>query len=163
MTYSCEPYTRRLLGARYALLRREFAAYRGVRRLPSPVARRVLVTMGGADPENATSIALAALRELAQSDLEVRVIVGAANLHLAELRAAANELGCPAELTTATPKVAENLAWADMAIATAGTTAIQLAFMGVPALLMVAAENQAPIAAGLEQLGAARDLAGCRS
>jgi UDP-2,4-diacetamido-2,4,6-trideoxy-beta-L-altropyranose hydrolase len=158
LTYSCEPYTRRLLGARYALLREEFASYRGVRRAARPAARRVLVTMGGADPENATSVALAALREFAQPDLEVRVIVGAANAHLGELRAAVQRLGCAAELIVAAPAMAANLAWADVAIAAAGSTSIELAFMGVPALLVVTAENQAPIAAKLDALGAACDL-----
>jgi UDP-2,4-diacetamido-2,4,6-trideoxy-beta-L-altropyranose hydrolase len=158
LIYSCEPYTRRLLGSRYALLRREFAAYRGVRRAARAPARRVLVTMGGADPQRATLKALAALHDLALPELEVRVMVGAASAQLEGIRAAANSLGCATELMVAAPKMGENLAWADVAIAAAGTTAIELAFMGVPALLVVAAENQVPIAAKLEQLGAARDL-----
>jgi UDP-2,4-diacetamido-2,4,6-trideoxy-beta-L-altropyranose hydrolase len=150
--------TELLLGTRYALLRREFANYRGIRRVVRPIARRVLVTMGGADPENATSIALAALRELAQPDLEVRVIVGAANAHLRQLSAAIQRIGCAGELIVAAPGMAADVAWADVAIAAAGTTSIELAYMGVPALLVVTAENQAPNAAKLEELGAARDL-----
>ena len=158
MTYSCESYTRRLLGARYALLRREFAAYRGVRRAARGLARRILVTMGGADPQGATLKVLAALQEIALPELEIRVVVGAANAQLEDIRAATTSLGCSMELIEAVPKMAEHLAWADVAIAASGTTAIELAFMGVPALLVVTAENQSPIAAKFEQLGAARDL-----
>jgi len=65
---------------------------------------------------------------------------------------------CATEMIAATRKMAENLVVADVAIAAAGTTAIELAFMGVPAFLMVVAENQAPIASKLHALGAARDL-----
>jgi spore coat polysaccharide biosynthesis predicted glycosyltransferase SpsG len=116
--------------------------------------------MGGADPQNATLKALGALHELAQPEFEVRVVVGAASEQLEDIRAAVNSLDCANELIVAAPKMAENLAWADVAIAAAGTTAIELAFMGVPALLVVAVENQMPIAARLEQLGAARNLGG---
>ncbi len=51
---SRELSTRLLLGPRFALLRREFTAWRGWRRVVPVVARKVLVTMGGSDPDNFT-------------------------------------------------------------------------------------------------------------
>ncbi|MGH8338024.1 MAG: UDP-2,4-diacetamido-2,4,6-trideoxy-beta-L-altropyranose hydrolase, partial [Gammaproteobacteria bacterium] len=158
LAYSCEPYTRRLLGARYALLREEFAGYRTIARAVRAQARRVLITMGGADPQNATRKALAALAEIGATELEVRVLVGAANPRLAELRNVADGLRFSVRVLTAAPKMAKHMAWADVAIAASGTTAIELAFMGVPTLLVVTAENQAPIAAKLDALGAALNL-----
>jgi RimJ/RimL family protein N-acetyltransferase len=50
------------------------------------------------------------------------------------------------------------MAWADMAIAAGGTTAWELAFMQLPALLLVLADNQEGVAAGIDHFGAARSL-----
>jgi UDP-2,4-diacetamido-2,4,6-trideoxy-beta-L-altropyranose hydrolase len=159
LTYSCEPYTRRLLGTRYAMLREELSAHRRTGRPVRTQARRILIMMGGSDPQNATVKVLTALRDVQLPALEVRVLVGAANPRLEEIRDLASSLRFPVELVVAMTRVAEHLAWAEVAIAAAGTSAIELAFMGVPTLLMVAAKNQAPIAAKLDALGAARNLA----
>jgi RimJ/RimL family protein N-acetyltransferase len=49
----------------------------------------------------------------------------------------------------------ELMAWADVAVSAAGTTAWELAFMGLPSLLLVTAQNQARSAAGLAAMGVA--------
>ena len=50
-----EPSTQLLLGPRYAMLRREFRPWRNWQREIPPVGRKVLVTMGGSDPDNLTA------------------------------------------------------------------------------------------------------------
>ncbi len=97
LAYSCESYTRRLLGTRYAMLREEFAVYRGLSRAVGAQARRILIMMGGSDPQNATVKVLTALQEAQLPALEVRVLVGAANPRLKEIRATASRLCFPAE------------------------------------------------------------------
>ena len=79
-----EPQTQLLLGPRYCLLRREFAAWRTWKREIQPTCRRLLVTMGGSDPENLTLRVLQALANLAglEEDLEVTVVTGGSNPHL---------------------------------------------------------------------------------
>lgn len=47
------------------------------------------------------------------------------------------------------------MAWADIAISAGGTTVWELAFMGVPNIVIVTADNQRPIAEQLHSLGAA--------
>ena len=47
-----ESYSQLLLGPRYALLRREFRPWREWKREIAPVARKVLLTVGGTDPDN---------------------------------------------------------------------------------------------------------------
>jgi UDP-2,4-diacetamido-2,4,6-trideoxy-beta-L-altropyranose hydrolase len=54
--------------------------------------------------------------------------------------------------------IREEMQWADIAIAAAGSTAWELAFMGLPSLLIVVADNQHQIAAPLAQSGAAINL-----
>jgi len=158
LAYCCESRTHLLLGARYALLRREFTRSSRPERTAPAAARRVLVMMGGADAQGGTLTTLDALSKIEEPKLEVRAIVGAANPRTNEIRAAATRLGLPSEVVVAASEMVAHLAWAEVAIAAAGTTALELAFMGVPGLLLVTAPNQAPIAAKLEELGTARSL-----
>jgi len=51
-------------------------------------ARNVLVTLGGADPDNQTLKVIRALLQLELDRLEVAVLVGASNPHSGELEAA---------------------------------------------------------------------------
>lgn len=146
-----------LLGTRYALLRREFAVWRGfVRRIPQ-TAKKILVTLGGADAGNATVKVLEALSLLGDLALQARVLAGPLNPHLGELRRVASVLP-NVELHSDVADPAPLMAWADIAISAAGTTALELAFMQVPTLLLVVAENQAPVAEGIAAFGAARSL-----
>src|SRR5262249_32823655 len=70
------PGCRLLLGPRHALLRPEFESL-PARQAHGSSARKVLVSLGGADPDNVTAKVLAALAGL--PELEVDVIVGGAN------------------------------------------------------------------------------------
>jgi len=47
-------YTKLLLRTRYVLLRREFLRWQGYKREIPEIARKMLVTMGGSDPQNVT-------------------------------------------------------------------------------------------------------------
>jgi UDP-2,4-diacetamido-2,4,6-trideoxy-beta-L-altropyranose hydrolase len=127
-----------LLGPRYALVRSEFGQYKTWSRTTAPVARRLLVTLGGSDPDNVTSTISAAIAGL---DLEVRVVVGASYPH---------DLPVPSAVRDAR-NMPELMAWADLAISAAGSTWCELAFMGLPALVMVLADNQIEIAAAIDR------------
>jgi spore coat polysaccharide biosynthesis predicted glycosyltransferase SpsG len=54
--------------------------------------------------------------------------------------------------------MAQALAGADLAISGAGGTALELAYLGVPSLLLELSEDQRPIASTLAQAGAAVNL-----
>jgi len=62
------PHTRLLLGLRFVLLRREFRAWSTLRRAASPEVRKILVSMGGSDPDNVTGLVIDALRMVKISD-----------------------------------------------------------------------------------------------
>ncbi len=150
------PQTRLLLGPSYALLRREFVRRRPPREVPE-VARKLLVTLGGSDPDGVTLRAVAALRELGREGLEAVVVVGAANPRREEIASAAQ--GADGVRVLVNPaEMAGLMEWADFALAAAGSTCWELCCLGLPALLLVLAENQAPVAAACESAGAARDL-----
>ena len=156
--YACEPYTRLLLCTRYALLRSEFQACQTWRRQVPAIARRVLVTLGGGDPDNQTLKVIQALQRMAVDDLEVTVIVGVSNPHFHTLQAAAHDLPCTVHLRQNVQNMPEMMAWADVAVSAGGSTCWELAFMELPNVILVVAENQRGIAAGLDKAGAALNL-----
>ncbi|MBP0001026.1 MAG: UDP-2,4-diacetamido-2,4,6-trideoxy-beta-L-altropyranose hydrolase [Cyanobacteria bacterium SID2] len=153
-----EPYTQLLLGTRYTLLRREFWLWRGRQRAVPPTARRLLVTLGGSDPDNVTLKVLRALGHLNIEALEVTVVVGGSNPHYNSLKAAASSLRFPVNWQWNASNMPELMAKADMAIAAGGSTCWELAFMGLPSILLILADNQRAMATGLAAAGCAVNL-----
>jgi len=136
-----EPYTRFLLGTKYALIRKEFLIWSGWHREIPNVARKILVTLGGSDPANVTLKVIDAVRMVDPDGLEVKVVVGGSNPHFDLIHKKVKDL---ANFTLI--KNAENMpdlmAWADVAISAGGSTCWELAFMGVPSIMIPIAKNQ---------------------
>ena len=153
---SRESSTKILLGPRHALLRREFAAWRGWKRQIPAIARKVLVTMGGSDPDNVTERVIHAI--LAEHDLEATVVVGGSNPHLHKLQELLGDRPGRVRLVENSTNMPGLLAWADIAVAGAGTTSLETCFLGLPALLVVLADNQRPVAEELSRRGVAIHL-----
>ncbi len=151
--YSCEPYTRLLLGTKYVLLRREFLAWRGWKREVPEMARRVLVTLGGSDPENYTLKVIKALQKVDISGLEATVVIGASNPHAHVLKKAVEQSSIPIRLIQNAKNMPKLMAWADVAISSAGTTVWELAFMGVPTIVGLTAPIEEFLVNGLEKYG----------
>ena len=158
LTYNCAPDTLFLLGTRFALLRPEFQRWHVLVRHCPEVARKVIVTLGGSDAENTTLEIIEALEQISTPDLEIKVVVGPLNPHLAELQEAMASLSSRFYLETSVPDIAPLMAWADLAVAAGGTTSWELAFMKVPALIFILADNQAAAAKALDEFGTARCL-----
>lgn len=141
--------TRLLLGPRYLLLQRALRARRAEDSAAPAMAKRVLVTFGGVDARDLTSRVLRALRNAGLPDLEVRVVVGPGNPHLANLEAAARTLTFRVRIEKDPPDLAALMADSDLAIAAAGTTSWELAHLGIPTILVATADNQRRVAESL--------------
>jgi UDP-2,4-diacetamido-2,4,6-trideoxy-beta-L-altropyranose hydrolase len=149
-----EPYTRLLLGNEFCLLRREFVSWRGWKRETPPVAKKLLVTMGGSDPENFTATAINALRHL-DKDVEATVVVGGSNPHFESLQRLTLQCGSRFRLVNSVSNMPELMAQADLAISAAGSTCWEMCFLQLPMVLIDLADNQKAIARALEASGAA--------
>jgi len=158
LNYSCEPYTQLLLGTRYVLLRREFLKWQGWRREIAERARKVLVTLGGADPDNVTLKIIMAMNKLTLKDLEVKVVIGPTNAHMASLKEAVHHSPFTIHLLPSVENMPDLMAWADVAVSAGGSTCWEMGFMGLPNVVLVLAENQQDIAAGLGTAGVAFNL-----
>ncbi len=132
------------------MIRPEFLRYGAARRTNNITARNILVTLGGSDPDNASGIIIHALIGLDDPGLRARILVGPMNPHLEALR----QIACADRrviIETAVDDMGALMLWADIAIAGAGGTCWELAFLGVPMLNVVLADNQRAVAAQLEQ------------
>jgi UDP-2,4-diacetamido-2,4,6-trideoxy-beta-L-altropyranose hydrolase len=152
-----QPYTRLLLGTRYVLLRREFAAWTAHERWIPEVARHLLVTLGGDDLHDLTALAIRAIQRIHEPAFETTVVTASDELH-ARLAPLAGRGAQHIEILGHVTRMPKLMAHADLAIAAAGSTSWERALLRLPSLVITVAENQLPIARALEDSGAARDL-----
>jgi UDP-2,4-diacetamido-2,4,6-trideoxy-beta-L-altropyranose hydrolase len=150
--------TRLLLGSRYALLRREFKAWREWNREIAPRGRKVLVTIGGSDPDNLTLIAIRALNLVASDQLEATVVVGGSNPYGDQIEAETRNTDGSIRLLKDVFNMPELMADADAAISGAGSTCWEMCFLGLPAIVIDVADNQRPIGQELDRRGIAIHL-----
>ncbi|BAW97774.1 glycosyltransferase family 28 protein (plasmid) [[Synechococcus] sp. NIES-970] len=153
-----ESYTQLLLGCSYTLLRKEFWSWRGWQREILPVAKKILVTLGGSDPDNVTLKAIHALQQIKNTELDILVVVGGTNPHYVQLQEAVQTMTLNLRLVKNVANMPELMAWADLAIAAGGSTNWELAFMGLPTVVITLADNQRDIAQKLDQLGVVINL-----
>ena len=151
-----EAGTRLLLGTGFALLRQEFAACQAWKRDIPATARKVLVTLGGGDPDNVTGMVIEALAQW--SEIEAKVVVGGSNPYVEKLKSKICNQKSKIELIMDAKNMPELMAWADVAIAAGGTTSWELAFMGLPSLVIVLADNQIDVAHRLDSEGVSINL-----
>lgn len=158
LVYHTRRTTRRLLGTRYVILRREFLDKRPSRRRVPGMARHLLVTMGGSDPDNLTSRVLAEIGRVDVEGFEATVVIGPANPRLVKLRRAAGRSRHRIRVMQNVEDMANLMAAADLAVCAGGTTLWELAYFGVPALVFTVAENQRLAVTALEGRGMLKDL-----
>jgi UDP-2,4-diacetamido-2,4,6-trideoxy-beta-L-altropyranose hydrolase len=151
----------RLVGPRYALLRREFAqARRGMQPRDGRVLR-LLVFLGGMDAGNATEPVLRAVAAACPPDVGVDVVLGAGHPALERIRTLA--AGLPdARCHVQTAAMVDLLAQADLAVGAGGTATWERCALGVPALALCIADNQRELLFNASRAGVvyAPDIAG---
>jgi len=147
----------RLTGPGYALLRPEFANLReqSMNRRQQPALKRILISLGGVDRNNVTGQVLDAISESAlPASTELDIIMGAAAPYLDEVRQQATGLSFKATVSVGVTDMAERMMLADLAIGAVGSTSWERCCLGLPAILMVLAENQKSAAEALKRNGA---------
>lgn len=153
-----EPYRRAgaseglLLGESYVMLRREFTVGSGKRVFPEKAAK-ILVTLGGSDPENLTPKIAGALGHL--QGCEITVIAGPGYPHLRELE----QTGTPnVRVLFNAGDMRGLMEQADLAVIAGGGTLWELLFMGCVVLSYARNPVQSGIIQGLAKKGAVLDL-----
>lgn len=154
-----------LVGASYCLLRKEFLQWRETslqRRQRVTGIERVLVSLGGVDATNVTGAVLSELEHSSLSSLcQIDILVGSAYPHMQDLQQQVNQSRFAVSVAVAVNNVAQRLAYTDLAIGAAGSSAWERCCLGVPTAMCVLADNQKAIAEVLEHCQAAA-LAHCK-
>ncbi|WP_434650371.1 UDP-2,4-diacetamido-2,4,6-trideoxy-beta-L-altropyranose hydrolase [Pseudomonas sp. D1-2] len=145
-----------LAGARFALLRPEFAQLRkrSLERRSSSVLQHLLITMGGVDQANATGLVLRILRDCPlPDDCRISVIMGLNAPCLASVNEIAATMPWPTEVLVNVSDMAERMTSADLIIGAAGSTSWERCCLGVPTIMVVLADNQKSGAEALSRSG----------
>lgn len=154
--YSTEKYTKLLVGPEYVLLRKEVRDKYFLKKEIKEVAESILVTLGGTDPENQTLKVVMAFKGL-KNNIEITVVVGPGYQYEEILR---EKIGADNRFTLArNPQNIFNLMEkTDLAISAGGSTCYELAYLGVPNIILTLADNQKKIAEGLDNYGTSINL-----
>jgi UDP-2,4-diacetamido-2,4,6-trideoxy-beta-L-altropyranose hydrolase len=149
-----EALTRLLLGPDYVLLRPEFFG-QSPRGNHATIGRKILITMGGSDPENVTE---RVFRATATLDIDIQVVIGGGNPRRDTLPLVITGISPSARVEQSPENMAPLMNWADVAISAAGSTCWELAYMGVPAIVIAISSDQRGIAQSLGEQGIALSL-----
>jgi UDP-2,4-diacetamido-2,4,6-trideoxy-beta-L-altropyranose hydrolase len=152
------PRTRVFVGPRFALLRPEFERLVAVPR--DHGLRRLLIFLGS-DRANETIKIVEALGNLGSERPQATLVLGPHQPHAPEIREAARDLSSLVVLAS-TGEMAKLIIDADLGVGTCGVAAWERCLLGLPALVVVTADNQRDDARILQSLGAVRNLGDAR-
>ncbi len=147
-----------LLGTRYVLLREDFAGQPPPERHFSGIARRLLLTMGGADPQDLTSRFLKLFNRISAETLEIAVLAGGANRHLESIEQAAGASRHKVAIWRNSDTVREHMEAAELAVSAVGITCYEMAYLGLPSVIVPYARNQYGAAEYLHRHGIMKSL-----
>lgn len=139
-----------LAGPRFALLRREFLDVRPVHRDAGPL-RKILITLGGVDQDNATGRVLDLLEAIPSPALEIRVLIGAGNPHRESLRQRSSRHHL--EVAGPSDDMPAELSRVDGVISAGGGTCFEWLRYRLPAAVVTIADNQEPVTEALARHG----------
>ncbi len=130
-----------LNGPQYALLRPEFKKLRKKLKKRTGEIRKILIFFGGMDLPNLTGRVLEAIKDLANRDLEVDVVVGGTNPHRKIIKEKCRN-NDHISYHCQVPYIAELMARADLFIGSAGTSTWERCCVGLPGIVITFAPNQ---------------------
>lgn len=142
-----------LCGAKYALLRPEFAELRtySLSRRKTRHFQNLLISMGGVDKDNVTSLILKSLPSCSlPDDCHITVVMGSTAPWLEKVKAVASGLPWLTDVKVNVSNMAQLMADSDIAIGAAGATSWERCCLGLPTIMIILAENQLLVARQLE-------------
>jgi len=152
LPYRGEADTTFALGTSYVPLRTEFLEVDRAE-AASREALHLLITFGGSDPEDLTARLLPYLDRVEGVE-RVTAVLGPGYRG----RISVADAGGRVVILRNVRNMADLMAQTDVAVAASGGTALELAYMGVPSVLVPLTRDQGPIASALERAGAAHVL-----
>lgn len=133
LSYSCEPYTKKLLGLKYVILNKRFKQLikKSKRKESNKVPKTGLITFGGSDEPNRTKTAYLSLLNLRAPLSKIIIVAGAMYNHIDELKELIKSAQIKTLLYQNTERMPELMADSDLAITSGGLTSWELGSLGV--------------------------------
>ena len=151
--YIGRPDTVKLLGPQYALIKAVYEQKKKEAKIRN-LLKRVLVSMGGSDPDNQTLKVLKALI-LLERELEIDVILGPAYKYRTSIEKIVSQGRAKCLIHHDLDNLSDVMLRADLAIGAGGSSSLEMAVMKLPMIIMPVAENQIGIAKCFHEKGAA--------
>ena len=143
LIFTAETYTKFLLGPKYVLLREELLK-RNKKKMNNQV-KKILITLGGYDHSDLTIKILQSLNEL-NIDAEIGVIVGPYNLYHDHIQKYISESKMDCQIIFSPENMLNFYLDSDIAISAGGSSCYELAYFGIPNIIITIADNQLNIA-----------------
>ncbi len=140
------------VGWEWIILRSDLLANRGDSPGREPPRASVLVTMGGSDPAGLTLRVLTVIDTLAE-DFDTTVVVGPAHVNADALYAFLAVARRTYRVERDIQNMGELMARSQVAVAAFGSTAYELAVLGVPAITLSLTDDHAASAGALQKAG----------
>lgn len=134
----CKPFC----GLEYALIRDEFRKEKKFQKKIPSENSKVLVTLGGADPQNHTLKILKELEKVVDARFEIIVVIGGANPYKKDIENFIQLAKHNYTIVVDAKKMASIMSGIDFAISSAGGTSIELLYMKVPFFTLSIVSNQ---------------------
>lgn len=147
LDFSAENYTKFLLGPKFAILRDELLEREY--KIETNAVEKILVTMGGAYLNNFTLKILKILKPV-DENIEFLVVVGPFNRSYEDIKTYIKKTKSNVKLIRSPEKMAEIYLNSDLAISAGGTSCYELAYFGIPNIIITVADNQIKIAKELD-------------
>jgi UDP-2,4-diacetamido-2,4,6-trideoxy-beta-L-altropyranose hydrolase len=147
LDYSSEKYTKFLLGPAYAIMRDELL--RKEEKKDREKVEKILVTLGSSDKDNLILKVLKAL-EIVDKNIEILAVVGPFNPHYSNLQEFIKKSNSNIKLIQSPENITDIYLESDIAISAGGTSCYELAYFGIPNLIITIANNQLNVAKELD-------------
>lgn len=138
LEYSIEPYTELLLGPKYAIIRNEL-----LKRKLKPKnqeVKKILITIGGTDNDNFT-LKILKMLELINDDIDFIIVLGPFNPYYEDIKNYTGEQKRKIDLIKSPKQMLNIYLQSDIAISGGGVTCYELAYFGIPNIIITIVDN----------------------
>jgi len=139
LDFSSEKYSKFLLGTKYVMLRDELL--QKYKREETNKVTKILIMFGGTDPDNVTLKVLRMLECLNES-VQFLVVTGPVNRFYDDILYYINKCSMDITFLKGKKKMSDVYLQSDIAISAGGSSCYELAYFGIPNIIIAIADNQ---------------------
>ena len=145
-----------LIGTQYAVVQEEFFLTRSWRRDFPNIGSKLLITFGGADPNNNTMGIINSIIENRPgllSEIDIRIIIAGTNKQKPSIENLVKYLE-NIQVFSDVQNMADHIRWCDIAVSSAGYTVLEASLYQTPMILIPNSNNEKQLASKMNEIGA---------